>query len=191
MNIDTNQVLDAAKTKWNFLDFRPGLVGGHCIGVDPYYLADKSISLGFAPEIILAGRKTNDSMAEFVGRKVLNLLIEKGKIIKNSKILILGFTFKENCPDTRNTKVIDLINFLSKNECNVLVYDPWIDNNSVSKEYNISITSDPYNSKYDAIILAVSHKNFEKINLNKLKNDDDTIIYDIKNFYKEEGIYKL
>ena len=191
MNIDTNQVLDAAKTKWNFLDFRPGLVGGHCIGVDPYYLAEKSISLGFAPEIILAGRKTNDSMAEFVGSRVLNLLIEKGKIIKNSKILILGFTFKENCPDTRNTKVIDLINFLDKNECNVLVYDPWIDNNSVTKEYNISITSDPYNSKYDAIILAVSHKNFEKINLNKLKNDDDTIIYDIKNFYKEEGIYKL
>ena len=183
IGIDTNEVLDAACTKWNFLNFRPGLVGGHCIGVDPYYLTKKANDLGYYPEIILAGRRLNDTMGPYIAQEVIKAMILKKIPILNSNVLIMGFTFKENCPDIRNTKVIDIVKTLKEYNINVYVFDPLASEIQVKKEYNINVTNDIKNLtplKFDAFIYAVAHKNIQKININKLKNDN-TLIYDIKN----------
>ena len=182
MDIDTNEVLNAALTKWNFLNFKPGLVGGHCIGVDPYYLATKSQSLGFNPEIILSGRKINDSMGKFVADRVYNLL--KADLTKNKKlnILILGVTFKENCPDYRNTKVIDIIKRFQEFQLNIDVFDPWIKDDNFEKKYKIKILKSIPKNKYNAIVLAVAHNVFKEIDIVDLKVNKNSIVYDIKGF---------
>ena len=184
MDIDTNAVLDASNTKWNFLPFKPGLVGGHCIGVDPYYLANKSIELGYYPEIILAGRKVNDSMGNFIASEVIRLMINKDIEIKNSKILILGFTFKENCPDIRNSKVIDVITSLEDYDVNLTVYDPWANSEEVFSEYGQVLTEKLKNKNYDAIILAVAHDCFKNLEINSLKKQN-SIVYDVKNLFSD------
>ena len=183
IGIDTNEVLDAACTKWNFLNFRPGLVGGHCIGVDPYYLTKKANELGYYPEIILAGRRLNDTMGPYIAQEVIKAMILKKIPILNSNVLIMGFTFKENCPDIRNTKVIDIVKTLKEYNINVYVFDPLASEIQVKKEYNISLTNDIKKLnplKFDAFIYAVAHKNIYKINIQNLKKDN-TLIYDIKN----------
>lgn len=185
MNIDTHQVLEAAKTKWNFLPFKPGLVGGHCIGVDPYYLAYKAESLGYHPAVILSGRRVNDQMGTFVASKVIKLMIKKGIQIKDSKILILGITFKENCPDTRNTKVIDVINELKTYNSIVSVYDPWADKNTVKQIYNINLIKNLRENYYDSIILAVGHSEFKNIEFNKIVKTN-SVIYDTKSILPQE-----
>jgi len=186
MGIDTHDVLKAAGTKWNFLSFKPGLVGGHCIGVDPYYLAQKSIDLGYYPEIILAGRKTNDSMGVFIANEVLNLMINKDIIIKDADILILGFAFKENCPDVRNTKVVDIINHFNKKNTKLTVLDPWANPDEVMKEYGIySIKKLPNKKKYDAIVLAVAHDQFKDLDINSLKKEN-SVMYDVKNLFSKD-----
>lgn len=180
LSIDTNEVLEAAATKWNFLKFKPGLVGGHCIGVDPYYLAQKAQEVGYHPEIILAGRRLNDGMGKHIVTETIKLMIKKSIKIIDSKILILGFTFKENCPDVRNTRVIDIINELMTYNTNLTVVDPWASPREVFKEYNIStLTELPNNGKYDAVILAVGHLNFMKINLQDYLNSN-SVIFDVK-----------
>lgn len=183
LNIDTQQVLEAASTKWNFLPFKPGLVGGHCIGVDPYYLAQKAQEVGYHPEIILAGRRLNDEMGIYIANEVIKLIAEKGLPIKNAKILILGITFKENCPDIRNSRVIDVIRQLQSYYTIVHVYDPWANKKEVTKEYSIEPKSlkEIENVKYDAIVLAVAHKEFLQFNIDKYKQNG-AIIYDIKSF---------
>ena len=178
IGIDTQDVLDAAGTKWNFLKYKPGLVGGHCIGVDPYYLAHKAESLGYHPEVILSGRRVNDNMGMFVANKVVKLMIQNGLSIKGSKALVLGVTFKENCPDIRNSKVIDIYTELKEFGVNVEVYDPHVDHEEVLEEYNVPMTSDL--STYDAIILAVAHDEFLKLDIQKLKNNDKSVVFDIK-----------
>lgn len=181
MGIDTNDVLDAAGTKWNFLKYKPGLVGGHCIGVDPYYLAHKSESLGYHPQVILSGRRVNDNMGMFVANKVIKLMIEKGIPIKGASALVLGMTFKENCPDIRNSKVIDIIKELQQFNINVDVYDPHADKNEVLKEYGIKLIN-KINTTYEGIILAVSHQEFLTLEINKLKSSELSIIFDTKAF---------
>jgi UDP-N-acetyl-D-galactosamine dehydrogenase len=178
IGIDTNDVLDAAGTKWNFLKYRPGLVGGHCIGVDPYYLAHKAESLGYHPQVILSGRRVNDNMGLFVANKVVKLMIQKGIIIKGARALVLGVTFKENCPDIRNSKVVDIYNELIQFGLDVHVYDPHADAKQVSHEYGISLVSTPL--KCDAVILAVAHDEFIHINLSELKNSENSVVFDIK-----------
>ena len=179
MDIDTNEVLKAASTKWNFLPFKPGLVGGHCIGVDPYYLAQKSQELGYNPEIILSGRKLNDSMGSYVAENVMKLMLKKEIKIIDSEILVLGITFKENCPDCRNTKVIDIINSLKVHGIKLKVHDPCVSVDEVKKEFNIDCLKQIPNKKFDAIILAVSHKQFLKLEFkNYLKKI--SILYDVK-----------
>ena len=180
IGIDTSEVLEAASTKWNFIHFKPGLVGGHCIGVDPYYLAQKAQELGYHPEIILAGRRMNDSMGKYVAQEAIKKMIKKGLALFNSKILILGFTFKENCPDVRNTKVIDIYNELKSFELDVDIYDPVANVEDVKKEYNINLTilkDEQELNKYSAIILAVAHDEFKKLNLDNLTY---RVIYDVK-----------
>jgi UDP-N-acetyl-D-galactosamine dehydrogenase len=179
LNIDTNEVLEAAATKWNFLKFKPGLVGGHCIGVDPYYLAQKAQEVGYHPEIILAGRRLNDGMGKHIATETIKLMIKKSIKIIDSKILILGFTFKENCPDVRNTRVIDIINELKTYNINLTVVDPWANPNDVKKEYDIATLTEIPNHKYDAIILAVGHFNFLKINLQEYQNSS-SVVFDVK-----------
>ena len=179
MNINTQDVLEAAGTKWNFLTFKPGLVGGHCIGVDPYYLAQIAQENGYHPEIILSGRRLNDSMSKYVADQVIKLMIKKGKKIKNSKILVLGITFKENCPDFRNTKVIDLINELIDYSTIVKVYDPWVDLQKVKQEFSIDVFNDLPHDDFDIIIHAVSHVEFKKIDFNLYKKEN-TLIFDVK-----------
>jgi UDP-N-acetyl-D-glucosamine/UDP-N-acetyl-D-galactosamine dehydrogenase len=186
LNIDTNDVLNAASTKWNFLNFRPGLVGGHCIGVDPYYLADKSKKVGYNPEIILAGRKVNDEMGVFIANEVTALLKNCNQLSNESRILILGATFKENCPDYRNTKVIDIVNRLNYLSIETDIYDPWLDIKSFYREYNIRVTENLPNKKYDAIILAVAHDEFRNIDILNYKKNKSSIIYDVKGFYDKE-----
>ncbi|MCA6478665.1 MAG: nucleotide sugar dehydrogenase [Chitinophagaceae bacterium] len=181
IGIDTNDVIDAAATKWNFLKFKPGLVGGHCIGVDPYYLAHKAQSLGYHPQVILSGRRINDNMGMFVANKLVKLMIRKGHTIKGASVLILGVTFKENCPDVRNTKVIDIYNELIQFELNVDVFDPWADPKEVKREYNLDLLPILNGKKYDAVILAVAHSDFSKINFEKLR-DNNTVIFDTKSF---------
>jgi len=180
LNIDTNEVLEAAGTKWNFLPFKPGLVGGHCIGVDPYYLTHKAQEVGYNPEIILAGRRLNDGMGAYVAANVIKSMIKKGHRIAGSDILVMGITFKENCPDIRNSKVIDVIEELQDFGANVQVYDPWADATEVKKEYDVELISDITNKTYDAIVAAVSHKEFENIDVKELRKNDTTVIYDIK-----------
>ncbi|MCZ4242923.1 nucleotide sugar dehydrogenase [Pedobacter punctiformis] len=181
MNIDTSDVLSAAATKWNFLNYKPGLVGGHCIGVDPYYLAHKSESLGYKPEVILSGRRVNDNMGMFVANKVIKMMIAKDKVIKNAKVLILGFAFKENCPDTRNTRVVDIFKELSSFSIDVDVYDPWASKDDVLQEYKINLIDYNQSKKYDAVILAVAHKQFLSLDFKAFK-DEGAIIFDTKSF---------
>ena len=184
LNIDTQAVLEAAGTKWNFLPFKPGLVGGHCIGVDPYYLAQKAKQVGYHPEIILAGRKLNDSMGPYVASQVVKLMAQKDIKLKNSRILVLGITFKENCPDVRNTRVIDIITDLQEYGAKVSVYDPQADAHLVKEEYGIELLPSIENQKFEAIVLAVAHRDFEKLDLEELKNDT-AVVYDVKGFLKE------
>lgn len=180
LEIDTFEILEAAATKWNFLNFKPGLVGGHCIGVDPYYLAQKAQEVGYHPEIILAGRRLNDNMAKYVANRVIKLMIGKDIKIRQSNILVMGFTFKENCPDYRNTKVIDIIRELESYEINVDVIDPYVNVKEVNKSFNISISSSINDKlKYDAIILAVAHEEFIKVDLKKYCRDN-RVIFDVK-----------
>jgi UDP-N-acetyl-D-galactosamine dehydrogenase len=181
MGIDTNDVLEAAGTKWNFLKYKPGLVGGHCIGVDPYYLAHKSESLGYYPQVILSGRRVNDNMGIFVANKLVKILISKNNIISNSTVLILGVTFKEDCPDIRNSKVIDIVRELQQFNIKVDIYDPHADKKEVEKEYAIKLL-DNIDSKYDAIVLAVSHAYFLNLNFFDLKKNPNSIIFDLKGF---------
>lgn len=181
MGIDTNDVIDAAGTKWNFLKYKPGLVGGHCIGVDPYYLAHKAESLGYYPQVILSGRRVNDNMGMFVANKLVKLLISKNHVISNSKSLILGITFKEDCPDIRNSKVIDIYRELRQFNMDVDVYDPHADKKEVEQEYGIELLT-TISDKYDAIILAVSHKEFLEFDIRAICSSSDSIIYDIKSF---------
>lgn len=179
MDIDTHAVLEAAGTKWNFLPFKPGLVGGHCIGVDPYYLAQKAQEHGYHPEIILAGRRLNDSMGEYVASQVVKCLIKKGIKVNGSEILMLGVTFKENCPDVRNTKIVDVIEALEEYSIKVTTYDPWASPKEVEHEYGIQSTDQIPTQKFDAIVLGVSHQEFTDLNLNTLRKEK-SIIYDVK-----------
>lgn len=188
MGIDTNDVLEAAATKWNFLPFKPGLVGGHCIGVDPYYLAQKAQETGYNPEIILAGRRINNGMGEWAASQVIKLMIKKGHAVRYSKVLVLGITFKENCPDIRNTRAIDLINELKQYGCDVDVYDPWANNEEVQKEYNLELVDNYISKKYDAVVLAVAHHAFHDIDLSLLRNGHEAVVYDIKGILKKELI---
>ena len=181
MGIDTTDVIEAAGTKWNFLKYRPGLVGGHCIGVDPYYLAHKAESLGYHPQVILSGRRVNDMMGMFVANKVVKLLIKKEHKVNASKALILGVTFKEDCPDIRNSKVIDIYNELIQYGIHVEVYDPHADAHEVSEEYNINLIA-KIGSEYDAVILAVSHKEFLHIEFDKIIKNSNSVIFDTKSF---------
>lgn len=182
MGIDTHAVLEAAGTKWNFLNFKPGLVGGHCTGVDPYYLAQKAQEVGYHPEIILAGRRLNDGMGTYVALEVIKLMIKKDIPVKNSNVLVLGFTFKENCPDVRNTRVIDIVRVLSEYEVCYEIYDPWADPSEVKQEYGVQtiINVNGLKGAYDAIIVAVSHSEFFNLNYNLLKKTPFSVIYDIK-----------
>lgn len=186
IGIDTQDVLEAASTKWNFLPFKPGLVGGHCIGVDPYYLAQCAQRHGYNPEIILAGRRMNDGMGEYVADRVVKLMLKKGIQVLGSEILILGFTFKENCPDVRNTKVIDIYNALKEYKLSISVYDPWANPDIVKKEYGIEITTAIPEKAFDAAILAVAHKSFGDLKIGDCVKDNH-IIFDVKG-YLDRGI---
>ena len=181
MNIDTHEVLEAAGTKWNFLPFKPGLVGGHCIGVDPYYLAQKAMELGYNPEIILAGRRLNDSMGPFVSQETVKMMIKKGIQIKDANVLVLGITFKEDCPDIRNSRAIDIVEELYTYGVNVDVYDPWATVSAVKHEYGIDLISSKEEivKKYDGVIIAVSHQEFKQLNLNAYVADLN-VIFDVK-----------
>ncbi|CAA9200639.1 nucleotide sugar dehydrogenase [Flavobacterium collinsii] len=179
MNIDTNAVLEAAGTKWNFLPFKPGLVGGHCIGVDPYYLAQRAQEFGYHPEIILAGRRLNDSMGEYVASQVVKLMIKKGIAVKDSNLLMLGITFKENCPDVRNTKIVDVVNALKDYGIEVTIHDPMASPAEVMHEYNLVMKSDLPKTKFDTIILGVAHKKFLELDLVSLQKEN-SILYDVK-----------
>ena len=180
MNIDTQDVLAAASTKWNFLPFKPGLVGGHCIGVDPYYLAQKAQEYGYHPEIILAGRRLNDSMGDYVASEVVKLMISKDIPIKNASILVLGITFKENCPDVRNTKAVDVITALKGYGVNMTIFDPWANKDEVKKEYHLESTQEKPSDSFDAVVLTVAHKEFLALDFEKKKKKKH-IIYDVKN----------
>ena len=186
MGIDTVDVLEAAGSKWNFLPFRPGLVGGHCIGVDPYYLAQKAQKVGYHPEILLAGRRLNNSMGPFVASEVVKLLMKSGHVIKMSKVIVLGITFKENCPDIRNSRVIDVIKELQDFEVEVDVFDPWANNEEVKHEYKIDLKEAPNLSDYQGIILAVAHDQFRNGFLDQVS--DDTVIYDVKSILPKEKV---
>ena len=182
LNIDTEAVLEAAGTKWNFLPFRPGLVGGHCIGVDPYYLTHKAIEVGYNPEMILAGRRLNDNMGSYVADQVSKLMTKKRIHVVDANVLIMGLTFKENCPDLRNTRVVDLVEEFEGFNCNVDVYDPWVDKDESVHEYGIQPIDQPTESKYDAILLAVAHNEFKALSVEQIKTfgKDNHVLYDIK-----------
>lgn len=184
LGLDTQDVLEAAGTKWNFLKFTPGLVGGHCIGVDPYYLAEKAIETGYNPEIILAGRRMNDSMGSYVAQETVKLMISNGAKVQESKVLVLGITFKENCPDIRNSRVIDIIKEFKSFSMKVDVHDPWAYSEAVKNEYGLDLLSsnEIFKNNYDAIVLAVAHKEFLKLDLSKLKSKH-TIVFDVKNLF--------
>ena len=188
MGIDTQEVLAAAGTKWNFLPFKPGLVGGHCIGVDPYYLAQKAQEYGYHPEIILAGRKLNDNMGKYIASEIVKLMISKDQKVKGAKVLILGITFKENCPDIRNTKVVDIVTELQQFGIEVDIHDPWADPEEVMHEYGLKSFSKLNSNNYEAIILAVAHKAFEDIDLKALSSSSNTVIYDIKGILPPDQI---
>lgn len=188
IGIDTTDVLEAAGTKWNFLKYTPGLVGGHCIGVDPYYLAYKAQSLGYHPQVILSGRRVNDNMGMFVANKVVKLMINQGQVIKGSTALILGFTFKENCPDIRNTRVIDIYHELVQFGLSVEVYDPWADVEEVKAEYGLSIMNEIGEKRYDAVILAVAHSEFLKLDF-KRYYAEGTVVFDTKSFLNRDLVH--
>ncbi|MBJ6368149.1 nucleotide sugar dehydrogenase [Snuella sedimenti] len=187
MGIDTLEVLEAAGTKWNFLPFRPGLVGGHCIGVDPYYLTHKAESLGYYPDVILSGRRVNDNMGIFIANKVVKLMVEKGHVVKGAKALVLGITFKENCPDIRNSRVIDVVRELQSFGIRVDVYDPYALKEEVFDEYGIMLKEKP-ETGYDAVILAVGHEEFRELDFKSFGNGLETVIYDVKSFLPKEMI---
>ena len=190
LNIDTESVLEAAGTKWNFLPFKPGLVGGHCIGVDPYYLTHKALEVGYNPEMILAGRRINDNMGFFVADQVSDLMNEKGIYVEGANILIMGLAFKENCPDIRNTKVIDLIKAFEDMKCNVDVYDPWVNQDVALNEYQIKLIKKPIKGRYDAIVLAVAHDTFKDLSSKQINafGKDIHVIYDIKYLLRSENV---
>ena len=187
IGIDTQDVLDAAGTKWNFLKYKPGLVGGHCISVDPYYLAYKAENLGYYPEVILSGRRVNDNMSVFVANKMIKMLINAGKQIKGSNVLVLGVTFKENCPDIRNTKVIDVYKELIDFGLEVDLYDPEADSDEVKSEYGVDLIP-VLAKKYDGILLAVSHNEFATLQLSDLKKDSNTPVFDLKGFWPRNEV---
>jgi UDP-N-acetyl-D-glucosamine/UDP-N-acetyl-D-galactosamine dehydrogenase len=186
LDIDTEAVLEAAGTKWNFLPFRPGLVGGHCIGVDPYYLTHKAIEVGYNPEMILAGRRLNDNMGAYVTEQVLKIMTKKSIHLVGANVLIMGLTFKENCPDLRNTRVVDLIEEFEGLNCNVDIFDPWVDKNEALHEYNIKLIEQPVVGKYDAMLLAVAHNEFKELSVEKIRayGKDNHVLYDIKYLLK-------
>jgi UDP-N-acetyl-D-glucosamine/UDP-N-acetyl-D-galactosamine dehydrogenase len=186
LEIDTHAVLEAAGTKWNFLPFKPGLVGGHCIGVDPYYLAQKAQEVGYNPEIILAGRRLNDSMGEYVASQIVKLMIKKGINIKGTNLLMLGITFKENCPDVRNTKIVDVVKCIADYGINVTIFDPWANPIEVKKEYNLENFTNLPNKKFDAIVLGVAHQEFLDLDFERLKTEN-SVIYDVKGILKEKA----
>ncbi|MEL0115483.1 MAG: Vi polysaccharide biosynthesis UDP-N-acetylglucosamine C-6 dehydrogenase TviB [Gammaproteobacteria bacterium] len=190
LNIDTESVLEAAGTKWNFMPFRPGLVGGHCIGVDPYYLTYKALEVGYKPEMILAGRRINDNMGFFVADQVSQLMNKKGILVEGANILIMGLAFKENCPDIRNTRVVDLIKQFDSFNCSTEVYDPWVDKDAAMDEYEIKLIEEPMNGKYDAIILAVAHDVFKNLSPEQIKTfgKENHVIYDIKYLLSSENV---
>ena len=191
MGIDTNDVLDAAGTKWNFLKYKPGLVGGHCIGVDPYYLAHKADSIGYHPQVILSGRRVNDNMGIFIANKFVKLLIEKNYVISKARVLVLGITFKENCPDIRNTKVIDIIEELQQFNIKTDVFDPWANEKEVLEEFGITLVHSLIGT-YDGIILAVGHTIFKEINYVEIMNSSETVILDVKAFLPRDIVtYRL
>lgn len=191
LDIDTHAVLEAAGTKWNFLPFKPGLVGGHCIGVDPYYLAQKAQEHGYHPEIILAGRRLNDSMGDYVASQVVKCMIKKGIKVNGAEVLMLGVTFKENCPDVRNTKIVDVVKALKEYSVNVTIYDPWANPAEVKHEYGIECCADMNSgAKYDAVVLGVAHKEFLDLDLNSLKKEN-AIVYDVKGILGVKADSKL
>ena len=187
LEIDTQAVLEAAGTKWNFLPFKPGLVGGHCIGVDPYYLAQKAQENGYHPEIILAGRRLNDSMGDYVASQVVKLMIKKGIAINGASLLMLGITFKENCPDVRNTKIVDVIRALEDYGITVSLYDPWANPNEVLHEYRLAALSKPPTVSFDAIVLGVAHNEFLVLNLDELRNGN-SVVYVVKGVLGEKAV---
>jgi UDP-N-acetyl-D-galactosamine dehydrogenase len=186
MGIDTQDVLEAAGTKWNFLKFKPGLVGGHCIGVDPYYLAQKAQEVGYHPEIILAGRRLNDGMGAYVAEEVVKLMVKKEVTVKNAKCLLLGFTFKENCPDVRNTKVIDIVKELKNYHVTPVIFDPWANPNEVQHEYGIEVVNEMPSGNYESAILAVSHNEFKGLDIRSLLIENG-VLFDVKGLL-EKGI---
>jgi UDP-N-acetyl-D-glucosamine/UDP-N-acetyl-D-galactosamine dehydrogenase len=190
LNIDTEAVLEAAGTKWNFLPFKPGLVGGHCISVDPYYLTHKALEVGYNPEMILAGRKVNDNMGDYVANQVIYLMDKKGINVHNANILIMGLTFKENCPDMRNTRVIDVISNLNSFNCNVDIFDPLVNKKEARDSFDINLIETPSNNKYDAIILTVAHNEFKHLKLDEIRafGRKNHILYDLKYLLKAEEV---
>jgi UDP-N-acetyl-D-glucosamine/UDP-N-acetyl-D-galactosamine dehydrogenase len=190
LDIDTESVLEAAGTKWNFLPFRPGLVGGHCIGVDPYYLTHKALEVGYNPEMILAGRRLNDNMGSYVAEQVSKLMTKKRIHVVDANILIMGLTFKENCPDLRNTRIVDLVEEFEDFKCNIDVYDPWVDKDESVHEYGIKPIDQPVKGKYDAILLAVAHDEFKELSLAQIKafGKDNHVLYDIKYLLKANEV---
>ena len=190
LGIDTHDVLEAAGTKWNFLPFKPGLVGGHCIGVDPYYLAQKAQEMGYHPEIILAGRRLNDSMGEYVASQVVKLMIKKGVVVNGAELLMLGITFKENCPDVRNTKIVDVIAALKEYGMKISIYDPWANPSEVKHEYNLNTTNELPTQKFDAVVLGVSHNEFADLNFNTILKTQ-SVLYDVKGILGSKADGKL
>ena len=190
LNIDTHAVLEAAGTKWNFLPFKPGLVGGHCIGVDPYYLAQKAQEAGYHPEIILAGRRLNDSMGEYVASQMVKLMIKKGITVNKAKVLMLGITFKENCPDVRNTKIVDVIKALADYGIDVSIFDPWANPQEVKHEYNLITSTQLTEERFDGIVLGVAHKEFLALDFDKLKKEK-AVVYDVKGILTTQADGKL
>tara|TARA_X000000368_G_scaffold11823_1_gene9534 strand:+ start:1028 stop:2302 length:1275 start_codon:yes stop_codon:yes gene_type:complete len=190
LGIDTEEVLKAAGSKWNFLPFRPGLVGGHCIGVDPYYLTHKAMKAGYYPEIILTGRKLNDSMGKYVANEIINLMTKKRIQVVDSNILVMGLTFKEDCPDIRNTRVVDVVQELKGFHCNIDVYDPWIDKEESTRDYGITPVEQPEPGKYDAVIIAVAHHQFKAMGITAIRalGKKNHILYDIKYILPAEKV---
>jgi UDP-N-acetyl-D-galactosamine dehydrogenase len=187
LGIDTGDVLEAAGTKWNFLNFKPGLVGGHCIGVDPYYLAQKAQEVGYHPEIILAGRRVNDGMGEYIAHHFVKLMIRKNIAVNGADILVLGITFKENCPDVRNTKVVDVIRCLATYGIHITICDIWADSTDVKNEYDLQIENTIPTKKFDGVILAVAHEEFLKTDINALVKDT-AVVYDVKSVLDKNSV---
>ena len=185
LQIDTSEVLEAAGTKWNFLKFKPGLVGGHCIGVDPYYLAQKAQEVGYHPEIILAGRRLNDGMGEYIANNFVKLMIKKDITVKNAKVLILGITFKENCPDVRNTKIVDIVRALNDYDIETVIFDPWADPAEVKNEYHLKTVQTLLTDRFDGVLLAVAHNEFIDIEISSLLKEK-SVVYDVKSVLKKE-----